>query len=186
MSTYSDKQEQTIRSLLNQLKALKKEMRPLTDYQYNFIKELSGTKWDNLLSRVNRMAQEVFQEVMETEMTLARIQEETLGDLEIPEHIKHRTGNSLLNRMNTLKQTILAKKEQQAREEDDSFMEDDSYDEESQTTPKSTSPKNQSTANRKKRRSTKKILNLTVTDMDGSGKSQIGKKKTTTKFNQRL
>ena len=63
------------------------------------------------MDRVNRIADEVYNEVMETEMTLTKIQEENLGNLEIPDHIKEKTGKSLLIRMNSLKQTILAKKE---------------------------------------------------------------------------
>lgn len=63
------------------------------------------------MDRVNRIAEEVYNEVMETEMTLTKIQEENLGNLEIPDHIKEKTGKSLLIRMNSLKQTIMAKKE---------------------------------------------------------------------------
>ena len=41
-----------------------------SEYESNFMRELCATKWDNLLSRVDKISDEVFEQVMETEMAL--------------------------------------------------------------------------------------------------------------------
>ena len=44
-----------------QLKDLEAKTKPITDYEHNFLKELSAVKWDALMNRVNKINDEVFE-----------------------------------------------------------------------------------------------------------------------------
>ena len=93
-----------------QLKDLEAKTKPITDYEHNFLKELSAVKWDALMNRVNKINDEVFEQVMEAEMALAGLETEDIDKIYIPEHMKKKNSKTLLKRMSTLKLNILAKK----------------------------------------------------------------------------
>lgn len=61
-----------------QLSELTDDMKPLTDYEHNFLKELCKSKWDSLLKRVEKISTEVFEQVLEAEMELTKIEAETI------------------------------------------------------------------------------------------------------------
>ena len=53
--------------------------KPFSDKQSKLLKELADGKWNSLTRRVANIHEEVFEEIMETEMALARLETENLG-----------------------------------------------------------------------------------------------------------
>ena len=62
------------------------------------------------MQRVNKINDEVFEQVMEAEMALAGLETEDLDKIYIPEHMRKKNSKTLLKRMSTLKMNLQAKK----------------------------------------------------------------------------
>ena len=69
------------------LTELETKTKPFSDYEHNFIKELSSHKWDTMMDKVNKVSEEVFEQVIEAEMALAQLETEDIESVKIPKHI---------------------------------------------------------------------------------------------------
>ena len=72
------------------------------------LKEIGASKWSALQERVNNLSREVFEEVLETEMALAKFEDFSLGS-SLPKSYIDSEKRSLLGRMCTLQATLKAK-----------------------------------------------------------------------------
>ena len=61
-----------------------------------------------MVGKVEKIKDKVYDEILETEMALTRLEIEPLESI-IPEDIKIKSNKALLYKMNTLKQRLLAK-----------------------------------------------------------------------------
>ena len=80
-----------------------------------------------MVTKVDKIKEKVYDEILETEMALTRLEVEPLESI-IPEDIKIKSNKALLQKMNTLKQRLLAKNPFGSSDEE-SFDEDDSSNE---------------------------------------------------------
>lgn len=53
--------------------------KPFSEKQTKLLKEVADGKWNSLTRRVANIHEEVFEEIMETEMALARLETQNLG-----------------------------------------------------------------------------------------------------------
>ena len=60
----------------------------LSTKEVRFVRELQVNKWDRMVKKLENVADEVFTEVMQQEMQLARIENENFSDIVIPDDIK--------------------------------------------------------------------------------------------------
>ena len=65
-------------------------------------------KWDIMNEKMASLSQEVFDEVMEHEIALAKLESERFEDL-IPQDIMNQERKSLLLRLNNIKTNLVAK-----------------------------------------------------------------------------
>ena len=61
-----------------------------------------------MVEKVDKMKDKVYEEILETEMALTRLEIEPLESV-VPEEIIIKSNTTLLNKLNTLKQRLLAK-----------------------------------------------------------------------------
>ena len=71
--------------------------------------EIANSKWDIMQKKVDSLASEVFEEVVQTEMALANLEVAQLDSV-IPEEVKVAERKSLLQRMNTLQMNLKFRK----------------------------------------------------------------------------
>ena len=81
-----------------------------------------------LVGKVDKIKDRVYEEILETEMALTRLEVEPLESV-IPEDIRLKSNKALLYKMNTLKQRLLAKNPFGSSDEEDSLDEDASSNE---------------------------------------------------------
>ena len=73
-----DKDNGRIRVLVNntryQMEKVAKECMPFTDSEITHMKDIVNTKWQKVTEKIENLAQEVFDEVVEHEMALAKLE----------------------------------------------------------------------------------------------------------------
>ena len=85
---------------------------PFTEKQTQLLKEVADNKWNTMTRKVANLHDEVFAEVMETEMALARIEAVDLTSVLPTNEIETETykeNKSLLTRLTTFKAALLEK-----------------------------------------------------------------------------
>lgn len=108
------KEDSRIRGMLNQTRtkmdSVVKEAKQFTAPEKNQLKEIANTEWITMKNKVNNLAQEVFDEVVEHEMALAGLDDEDLDEVYPQSPIHKQQHKSLLKRMSTLKANIVFKR----------------------------------------------------------------------------
>ncbi len=104
------KEESRLRGQINAYKAnvetkLKESMQ-FTHVEGEKLRDISNNKWDKYSHKVENLAKEVFEEVVEHEMVLAGLCDEDFEST-IPSSVKNKQQNSLLRRMSTLKANLI-------------------------------------------------------------------------------
>lgn len=90
---------------------ISQKFKPLTDKQYLSLKEIADTKWDEMSTKVQNLHKEVFEEIMEHEMALARLQTDELETSLSPAEKGKPSTRSLLFRLNTLSTSLKLKQD---------------------------------------------------------------------------
>lgn len=90
-------------SAIYRLRSAIHEYNKLTVREQNFVKDLSNEKWDKLHNKVKNVPDKVFQQVLEAEMALTRLEIDE-AYVKIPKQVKYKSDKALLLRMNTLYQ----------------------------------------------------------------------------------
>ena len=98
---------------------------PFREKELFLLKEVLSEKWAVMEKKVENLGKEVFEEILETELALTRLQTKNLSD-SLPKEIKNQ-NRSLLHRLNTLSQSLKRKQTMgkgppnfEVRNEDDS------------------------------------------------------------------
>ena len=105
-------EEVKLRGYLNQLRVkledFEKNSRPFSKKEMTLLREIAQTKWAHMQQKVDNLAKEVFEEVMEHEMALAKLETFNFGDA-IPKSATDSHKRSLLHRLNTLQASLKQK-----------------------------------------------------------------------------
>ena len=116
-----------MKKIVNDISA---KFKPFTDKQYMLLMNIADTKWYEMSTKVSNLHKEVFEEIMEHEMALARLQTEELENSLTPDARSKPSNKSLLFRLNTLSTSLKLKQDAGLRpkyddspliEEDESF-----------------------------------------------------------------
>ena len=91
------------------LEDVAKHSRPFTADQLIVLRDLVNGQWDELRQKVNNLAQEVFEEVVEHEMALAGLEAANLDKIIPKNSTVGKQRVSLLQRMNTLQMSLKLK-----------------------------------------------------------------------------
>lgn len=89
-----------------QLNNLADRFKPFTKDVLEKLRDIAVSRFDRIEEKVKSLASEVFEEVMEQEMALAKLEQVSLDELPIPQTQMNKERKSLLTRLSTLQLNI--------------------------------------------------------------------------------